>query len=72
MLTNIVGASWRTTILGILGLVSLAANVAQLILDGDATTNPDWATVIPMAMALIGSLFARDNKVTSEAAGAVK
>lgn len=62
--------SWRTTTLGILGIVGLVVAAAKALIDGDPNTNPDWgiiATQIPLCWAAI---VARDNKVTSEAAGA--
>lgn len=62
--------SWRTTSVGIAGLLALIGGAAKLVLDGDPSTNPDWNAVIPAGLALIGSLVARDNKVSSEEAGA--
>jgi hypothetical protein len=81
-LSNLIGASWRTTILGWLLIVSgigtaLAATGAfgKAILDSDPTTVGDfeglayaWKTVV----AGIAFLFTRDNAVTSESAGAKK
>jgi len=61
--------SWRTTVFGAGGLLTVAAATASALLDGDPTTNPEWAVVVASVAACLGLLFARDNKVTSEDAG---
>lgn len=61
--------SWRTSLFGTGGLVTLLASVASALLDGDPATNVDWTLTIAAAMPCIAALFARDNKVSSEAAG---
>jgi hypothetical protein len=40
--------------------------------DSDSATNPDWSIVIPALLAALGLSAARDNKVSSEKAGASK
>lgn len=62
--------SWRTTIFGAGGLLVVVANTVSALLDGDPLTNPDWSAVAGVVSIAIGLFFARDNKVTSEAAGA--
>ena len=62
--------SWKTTTLGILTLVGAAVAAAKALLDNDPTTVPNWEAVITAATAGFGLLFARDNNVTSEQAGA--
>jgi hypothetical protein len=62
-------ASWRTSLFGASGLVIVLANTIARLLDGDPTTNPDWAAVAAAISACIGLLFARDHKVSSEEAG---
>ena len=52
----------KTTILGILGLITLLGNVTVMLFDGNPATNPDWSLVMPSMLALLGSIFARDNK----------
>jgi hypothetical protein len=42
------------------------------MLDSDPATNPDWSVVIATVTAGFGLLFARDNNVSSEEAGAKK
>ena len=63
-------SSWRTSIFGTGGLLLVVASALSALFDGDPATMPDWASVAGAAAACIGLLFARDNKVTSEAAGA--
>lgn len=66
------GASFRTTAFAVVGMLTILIRVAGQLLDGDPATNPDWGTEIPQLLAAIGLLFARDNKVSSEKAGAIK
>lgn len=62
--------SWKTTLFGILSVISAISAPVKALLDSDAATVPDWGLAIPAVMAAIGLIFARDNKVTSEQAGA--
>jgi hypothetical protein len=62
--------SWKTTMAGVIAIVTAILSAVQLLIDNDPATNPDWTTLIAAIMAGIGLLFARDNNVTSEAAGA--
>jgi len=62
--------SWRTTGSAIAALITIASTAGGQLLDGDAATNPNWNLVLPLFFASITGLFARDNKVSSEAAGA--
>ena len=59
-------ASWRTTLFGVGGIVTVVAAACNALFDGNPATNPDWTSVIASVSACIGLLFARDNKVTSE------
>ncbi len=63
-------ASWRTTLFGLGGLITVLASTASAIFDGDPATVPNYAALAASAAACIGLLFARDNKVTSAQAGA--
>lgn len=66
-------ASWRTTLSGILTiLVAGIKMVALPLLDDNPATVADWGGFIALLMPAIGLLVARDNKVSSEAAGALK
>lgn len=62
--------SWKTTTTGIAASVSAVASAVQLLTDGNPVTNPDWTAVIAALSAGLGLIFARDNKVSSEEAGA--
>ena len=61
--------SWKTTTGALCGLVALILGAASAMLDNDPATNPDWNAVAIAAVA-VGTMFARDNNVTSEQAGA--
>jgi hypothetical protein len=63
-------ASWRTTLFGVGGVLTVVVAALNAIFDGNPATNPDWTSVIASLSACIGLLFARDHKVTSEQAGA--
>lgn len=63
-------ASWRTSVFGTGGLVAVIAATATSLTDGNPLTNPDWGAVVAALMACAGLLFARDDKVSSEQAGA--
>ena len=59
--------SWKTTITGILTIIIAVGSAAKLLLTGG---QPDWASTIAAITAGFGLVSARDNKVTSEQAGA--
>lgn len=63
--------SWRTTAAGLVTvLTAFGGMVLTPMLDDKPETVPMWAEFVPMAITAMGLLFARDNKVSSEAAGA--
>jgi hypothetical protein len=64
---NILGASWRTTMSGILTILAVIGHVAEALLNGKPI---DWTITIAGITSGIGLLTARDNKVSSEAVGA--
>lgn len=64
--------SWKTTLTGVITIFIAVATAAKLLIDGDPTTNPDWTATISAVTLGFGLIFARDNKVTSEQAGAGK
>lgn len=62
--------SWRTTTAGIAAIVVALGTAVGALFDADPLTIPDWGAVAAAVMAGIGLLAARDNKVSSEQAGA--
>jgi hypothetical protein len=63
--------SWKTTLCGILTIAASGITLVAIpLLDADPLTIPNWTAFIAALTAGIGLLFARDNGVTSEAAGA--
>ncbi len=62
--------SWKTSLSGIAGIVGLIATGLSAQFDNDPATVAQWSIIIPAIIPAIGMLFARDNNVTSEQAGA--
>ncbi len=65
--------SWKTTVLGWLGLVTAVGLAATALLGGDGAEGVDWNGLWESVIVVFPSLaaiFARDNNVSSEAAGA--
>jgi len=56
--------SWKTTVFGAGGLLTVVAAAVSALFDGDPLTNPDWTAVIAGAAACIGLIFAKDSNVT--------
>lgn len=63
-------ASWRTSVAGIAAIVTAVASAVVALFDADPNTVPEWGAVVAAVMAGVGLLAARDNKVSSESAGA--
>ena len=61
--------NWRTTVAGVATAVMAVADGVVKLLDGNPTTNPDWALIIAAVTAAIGLIFARDVAVTSKQLG---
>ncbi len=62
--------SWRTTTAGVAAIVVAIGTAVGALFDADPLTLPDWGAVAAAVMAGVGLLAARDNKVSSEQAGA--
>lgn len=58
--------SWKTTGSGIAAIIAAVASAAQLLLDNNNLTNPDWSATIAAVTAGFGLIFARDNDKSSE------
>lgn len=56
--------SWRTTVLGIVTILTAVAGVVQAVVDNDPTTNPDMTVAVAAIVSGIGLIFAKDSKVT--------
>lgn len=65
-------SSWKTTLAGIAAIMTAGGAALTALTDGNPATEPDYAALIAAVMAGVGLLFARDNGVTSEQAGAGK
>lgn len=62
--------SWKTTGAGLGAILVAVGSVLAALTDNNPTTVPDWGALMAAIMAGAGLLFARDNNVTSEEAGA--
>ena len=56
--------SWRTTVLGIITILTAVAGVVQAMIDNDPATNPDMTVAVAAIVSGIGLIFAKDSKVT--------
>ena len=62
--------SWKTSAAGIAAILVALGGAVQVLFDGNPATNPDWNVTVAAVLAGVGLMTARDNKVTSESAGA--
>ncbi len=62
--------SWKTSAAGIGAILVAVGSALTAMFDADPATIPDWGAVVAAVIAGIGLLAARDNNVSSEAAGA--
>lgn len=63
---NLLGASWRTTALGLCTILTALSKAAVSCLDGDPTTNMAPGELMVQIVIGVGFVMARDNKTTSE------
>jgi hypothetical protein len=61
--------SWKTTAAGIGAILVAVGSALSATFDADPATVADWGAVVAAVIAGAGLLFARDNNVSSEAAG---
>lgn len=71
-MNNLLKGSWRTSLCGILLIVSAIAKFALAQLDGDPSTNVAPADLWTSILAGWALLCARDNVVSSEQVGAIQ
>ena len=62
--------SWKTSLTGIAAILTAVGAAIMALMDNDPATVIDVAATAAAVMAGVGLIFARDNNVTSEAAGA--
>jgi hypothetical protein len=58
--------NWRTTTTGVIAAVVAILDGVAAMVDGDATTNPDFVMILAVIVAAIGLIRARDDVVTSD------
>lgn len=64
--------SWRTTACGVFLILGAIGNAGSALLDDDPKTNVDFKATGAVILGGVALIAARDNKVSSEQAGAVK
>jgi len=62
--------SWRTTVAGVVSALVIAAPQILHLIDENPATVCDWSILIGAVIVGLGLGAARDNRVTSERAGA--
>ena len=67
---NILKASWKTTVGGVVVFLSLLFGEIEKAFDDDPKTAINFNVIVEAAGLLFVALSARDNDVTSEKAGA--
>lgn len=62
--------SWRTTLAGVGQFCAVLGVALNSHFDTLASTVPDWGVVLASGFVMVGLIFTRDHKVSSENAGA--
>ena len=61
--------SWKTSSLGILGVIPVILSAIKTLMDGDPATNPDWTVVISAILMAFGLTQAKDHDVVGGPGG---
>lgn len=64
------GKSWRTTVAGVAAFLAALFADIKAVSDDDPETKPNIEMTVALGAVAIGLITARDNKVSSERAGA--
>lgn len=70
VLVYLLGASWRSTLAGLSAGVFIVWPELEAAFDGNPDTHVVWSKVIAAVMLAVWGRVGRDNKTTSEQAGA--
>lgn len=62
---NLLGPSWKTTLTGVIAVLSSITHIADSMLNNKPV---DWTVAMTGIMTGIGLIFARDNRVSTEQA----
>lgn len=57
--------SWKTSVFGTGGIGFLLFDTIAKLVDGDSSTNPDWALVVSALVTAVGLIFAKDANVSN-------
>ena len=64
--SQFIPASWRTTLFGIIGAISIICGQFLTLADDDPKTNPDISVIAGTVATMFGFAVARDRKVSTE------
>ena len=71
-LKSVAAGSWRTTLAGVGTILGAVGAALSALFDSDPLTVVSWPALMAAVTVGLGLISARDNVVTSEAAGAAK
>lgn len=69
ILQHWLGASWKTSCIGLGQFLVVAGNSLTAFTDGNAATQPDLTMLLTSALVAVGFLKTRDKSVSSEQEG---
>ena len=62
--------NWKTSLSGMVMILTAIGNALNVANDGDPSTVIEWGVLIPAVIAGVGLIFSRDADKTSERSGA--